>query len=190
MAPATAAVLGKVRALSTQRAWPNVRHTGIKNRLLCSMALDNAVALCLATTSTRWIIWSGTRLSSICSTTSAPTGTSDSSRRISSSLSSVGSGRGRIKGRTATVFECDSSTYSCTASSICGAMSLVSPVYQTGSPPATTALANRPNSLTVLDRLSNRSCPLTASIRHLWPRWIARLTRSHSINRRPSLAMW
>ena len=51
-------------------------------------------------------------------------------RRFSGSSSSPM--RGRCSGSTATVFECDSSMYSWMASSTCGAMSCVSPVYQIG----------------------------------------------------------
>ena len=69
----------------------------------------------------------------------------------------------------ATAFEWHSSTYSCTASSTCGAIIEVSPVYQTVSPVATTAVASRLSSEIVFDRLSNVSWPLTASITHLRP---------------------
>ena len=69
----------------------------------------------------------------------------------------------------ATVFEWASSTYSCTASSTCGGRSRVSPVYQTASPVATTAVASLPSSRTVFDRLSKRSWPLMASILHFLP---------------------
>ena len=44
------------------------------------------------------------------------------------------SGFGRPSGSTAIIFEWASSTYSCTASSTCGARSRVSPAYHTGSP--------------------------------------------------------
>ena len=57
------------------------------------------------------------------------------------------------------------------------------------SPLATTAVASLPNSRTVFDRLSNRSWPLMASTLHFLPLRIATLTRSHSISRRPSLAI-
>ena len=65
----------------------------------------------------------------------------------------------------------------------------MSPVYHTASPLATTAVASLPSSRTVFDRLSNRSWPLMASILHFFPLRIATLTRSHSISRRPSLAI-
>ena len=54
----------------------------------------------------------------------------------------------------------------------------MSPVYQTSSPVARTASASRPSIVTTFDRLSNVSCPLTASILHFPPRLIATLTRS------------
>ena len=54
---------------------------------------------------------------------------------------------------------------------------------------ATTAVASRPSRRMVLERLSNTSWPLTASITHLLPLRMATLTRSHSISRRPSLAI-
>ncbi len=96
---------------------------------------------------------------------------------------------GRRSGSTAIILVCVSSTYSWTASSTCGAMSRVSPVYHIGSSLATTTLASLPIRRTMFDRLSKRSCPLTASTTHLFPRRTATLTRSHSISRRPSLAM-
>ena len=115
------------------------------------MALASAVELCRQTTSTRCVMAGARRLSSICSTIRAPTAGGGSWRFSGSSSSSRG---GRRRGSTATIFECDSSTYSCTASSTCGAMSWVSPVYQIASPLVTTAEANRPSKRIVLERLS------------------------------------
>ena len=179
-------VLGRVRAPTIQRPLPSARQTGMRKRFWCSRALAIARELCRQTTSTRCAMAGAGRLSSICSTISAPT-TGGGSVRFSASSSS--SGGGRRKGSTATVFECDSSTYSWTASSTCGAMSAVSPVYQMASPLRTTAEASRPSRRMVLERLSKTSWPLTASITHLLPLRTATLTRSHSINRRPSLAI-
>ena len=68
-------------------------------------------------------------------------------------------------------------------------MSRVSPVYHTASPVAATAEASRANKRIVFDRLSKTSWPLTASITQRLPLRMATLTRSHSISRRPSLAI-
>ena len=57
-------------------------------------------------------------------------------------------------------------------------MSRVSPVYHIGSPLATTTVASLPISRTMFDRLSKRSCPLTASTTHLFP---LRIGHAHAV---------
>ena len=68
-------------------------------------------------------------------------------------------------------------------------MSEVSPEYHTSSPVFTTAVASLLSITVTFERLSNVSCPLTASIGQLPPRRMATLTRSQPISRRPSLAI-
>ena len=143
-------------------ALPIARHTGIRNSSLCSRTLASAIALCSLTTSIRCGRPSRGRLSSICSMISAPS-TLGCAKRI---------------GRVVRLFERNDGhglgvalvDIFCTASSTCGAIIDVSPVYHTVSPVATTAVASRLSSDTVFERLSNVSWPLTASITHLRPR--------------------
>ena len=59
----------------------------------------------------------------------------------------------------------------------------------TASPPTITFVASLVSNMTVLLRVSKVSCPLMASILHFRPRHSATVSRSQSINRRPSLAI-
>ncbi len=69
---ATAMVLGSVRALTIHFDLPSVRHTGMRNRLLCSKALASATLPCSATTSIRRRMAAGMPSVLICSMIEAP----------------------------------------------------------------------------------------------------------------------
>ncbi len=159
-------VLGSVRAPTIQRLLPIARHSGMRNRFWCSKALAMAMELCRQTTSTRCAIAGARRLSSICSTISAPTAGSAALARLFRIVLLVQPRAGqrqhghRLRVRFVDVL-------------LDGLLDLRGHVPRVARVPdrprrvATTAEASRASKRMVLERLSKTSWPLTASITHL-----------------------
>ena len=103
-----ATVFGSAGPNSQRVVLPIARHTGIRNRPSYSSELVSALALCVRTTSTRCLKPSGARVSTICSTISAPI-TRGCRPGVSSGASST-SPPGSTSGKIASDLVCDSST--------------------------------------------------------------------------------
>ena len=101
-------VFGSAGPNSHRVVLPIARQTGIKNRPSYSSELVSALALCVRTTSTRCLNPSGDRVSTICSTISAPI-TLGAAPGVSSGASSF-SPPGSTSGKIASDLVCDSST--------------------------------------------------------------------------------